>query len=157
MVRIQDRDIKERIQEKILINENGCWIWTGCKNSHGYGVISYLGKLGTASRIAWRAYKGDIVKGLDVCHNCPKGDNPACCNPEPMFLGTRKENIKDCQKKTGHQIGENNHRAILNEEKVLKIREFHKQGMSTKEIAEYFGIKYFTCLDVTNRRNWQHL
>ena len=151
------KDIKIRLQEKITLNDIGCWIWKGGKSKYGYGMSYYLGKVDTAHRIAWKVYVGEIPPGMEVCHNCPGGDNPICCNPKHMFLGTHKQNMNDCKYKTGHQVGSKNHRAILNEDKVLEIRSLRKKGVKIKEICQMFGLKYFTCLDVINRRNWCHL
>ncbi len=35
---------------------------------------------------------GEIPSGMDVLHPC---DNPACCDPAHLFLGTQQDNIDD--------------------------------------------------------------
>jgi hypothetical protein len=49
-----------------------------------------------AHRMAWEAANGPIPGGMILMHTC---DNPPCCNPEQLKLGTRAENNKDRAKK----------------------------------------------------------
>jgi len=80
------------------ITESGCWIWTNCLDSLGYGSFrrKFRGITQRAHRAAWKAYKGEIPTGLYVLHRC---DIRSCCNPEHLFLGTHLDNIKDAEKK----------------------------------------------------------
>lgn len=73
---------------------NDCWPWLGLsKHKYGYGLFSLFnlktGKFnGVCShRVAWMLYRGDIPDGLEVRHKC---DNPECCNPNHLELGTHQ-------------------------------------------------------------------
>lgn len=136
---------------------NGCWEWQSfiCPRT-GYGRIRYERKLMTAHRLSYIFHKSEIPKNMLVCHTC---DNHKCINPEHLFLGTHADNAKDMVKKArgSSHLGEKNQRALLNEKTVLEVRKMHLDGMKIKDIANKFNIKYFTCLDVINRRNWNHI
>lgn len=76
-----------------------CWLWTGAKDSKGYGNIS-LGGRGAgyrkSSRVAWELVNGPAPEGMAVCHKC---DNPSCVRPDRLFLGTQRENLADMRRK----------------------------------------------------------
>lgn len=88
---------KELIQSRCVTNpKTGCWEWQGARHKHGYGEIRD-GAIGVrASRKAYELWKGPIPAGIRVCHQC---DNPPCCNPEHLFLGTQKQNMEDASRK----------------------------------------------------------
>jgi hypothetical protein len=52
--------------------------------------------MGRSHRAAWKLTHGPIPDGLQVLHRC---DNPPCCNPAHLFLGTQQDNIADMHKK----------------------------------------------------------
>ncbi len=85
--------ILERMRRLIRVSETGCWEWIGSTVKGGYGRVRYLGQLKLAHCVAWTVMRGQIPAGLKVCHQC---DNPCCCNPDHLFLGTQKENMRDC-------------------------------------------------------------
>jgi len=84
----------ERFKSKLSEpTETGCLLWTASKSNRGYGVFSDgWGKTISAHRFAYQLAKGSIPAGMVVCHSC---DNPACCNPDHLWLGTRSDNQRD--------------------------------------------------------------
>lgn len=94
-----DDDYRAKLKARCTVTESGCWEIGGFRNKmwgdpkQGYGYMCYRGKNWIASRLAFFLHKGAIPKGLDVRHTC---DNPPCCNPDHLELGTRQQNIRDC-------------------------------------------------------------
>jgi len=76
------------------IEETECWEWQKATNNIGYGMIRDAdhGGMRTTHRVSYEIHKGKIPKGKLVLHMC---DNPKCCNPEHLFLGTHKDNSHD--------------------------------------------------------------
>lgn len=71
-----------------------CWLWTGA-TTRGYGHIKRgPANAGTAqaTHLSWEIHNGPIPDGLMVLHHC---DNPPCVNPEHLYLGTHKDNMRD--------------------------------------------------------------
>lgn len=69
-----------------------CWLWTGSQKPTGYGQVSLKGRVYLAHRVAWTLTHGAIPDGLGVLHHC---DNPPCCNPAHLFLGSQGDNSAD--------------------------------------------------------------
>jgi hypothetical protein len=92
------KDVIKRFLSKVS-KSDGCWEWTASKQTYGYGKMWFNGRLECAHRISFILFKGEIPKGIFVCHVC---DNPPCVNPEHLFLGTVGDNIRDMVKKGRH-------------------------------------------------------
>ncbi len=140
------RPIEERFLAKVdkTSSPYGCWLFTGAKNK-GYGCL-HVGthgksKVERANRLAWMLYRGPIPKGMEVIHNCPGGDNKACCNPAHLLLATRKEHADDTEAKGqyNHPTGVAHGKAKLNPDKVREARRLRALGLSCRAIAEQIG------------------
>ena len=92
----------EKLEKMITVMPNGCWIWGKGKRVQ-HKIVTDNGRRVFAHRIAYEHFKGPIPEGMYVCHDCPGGDNPDCCNPDHLWLGTHKENLQDASKKGWHK------------------------------------------------------
>lgn len=157
----------DNLQEKafwskvdIKKNAKECWIWSGAKKPSGYGNIKVDGKYKLAHRVAFEIINGKIPTKYIVCHTC---DNPSCCNPYHLMLGTTKSNavdmlIKNRQKKFDiKNTGERNHNSKLNNEKVKQIRSLHSKGKTMKDISKMFGVSPTTIRSVILEKTWRSI
>ena len=60
----------EKLQSLIFVREDGCWMFLGPWNSHGYGHLSYDAHVYRAHRVSWELHKGPIPDNLNVLHKC---------------------------------------------------------------------------------------
>jgi hypothetical protein len=123
---------------------NDCIEHLGYKNEHGYGWVTFRGKNMVASRRAWIIANGEIPDGMKVLHRC---DNPACVNPEHLFLGTQKDNVHDMINKGRKWIGVavrktdgKPARALLSDSDISRIRQLRSSGKSQTDIAREIGV-----------------
>lgn len=135
-----------------------CWEWTGPKIKHGYGRTSFEHENMLAHRMAWIVTFGKIPEGMDVCHKC---DNPSCCNPAHLFIGSHYDNMRDMVKKgrchPPDNKGENNGMSKLNKDQVVTIRLLHKTGASRIELAQKFKVTK-SCIDlIVNEIRWRNV
>lgn len=75
---------------------SGCWIWTGCVNSTGYGTICVDRKMKNTHRLSWELHRGKVPENMLVLHRC---DIPSCVNPNHLYIGDQKQNLNDGQTK----------------------------------------------------------
>lgn len=123
---------------------DACWIWTRNLNADGYGSAHTLsGKSIGAHRLAWIYTNGDIPQGLQVLHNCPNGDNPSCCNPAHLWLGTIADNAADRERKGRRKAprGMNHASTKYSDEVIAAVRQERElHGTTEHKLAEQFGM-----------------
>ncbi len=138
--------------------KDACWEWKLCKDKDGYGGFSdkrnYKSKQ-KAHRVAYKYTHGSIPKGLHICHTC---DNPPCCNPRHLFLGTNKENNQDAVRKRRHAFGERNGGAKLKEYEVKEIIELLKaKDVDEHKLAKQYGCSRGAINKISTGRTWRYL
>lgn len=135
----------------------GCWYWLGAKNiPNGYGVFTFNYKKIYAHRYSYIFHNNinSIPKGMDVCHTC---DIKFCVNPNHLFLGTRKDNVRDMDNKGRRRsaTGEDAGTAKMTWEKVRELREsYNHDPKPLRYYAEVYGIHHTTVMDILKSNNW---
>lgn len=161
---------------------DACWPWVGGTfHSFGYGVMKFNGKNHGAHRIAYELSNGPIPNGLCVCHAC---DNPPCCNPVHLWVGTNVENTADRNSKgrnaRGEKVrsgtyyfgsdhwsnikpervarGERQGLSRLTEDSVREIRRrYAQESVTLAELGQEFGVSSVSIHNIVRRRTWAHL
>lgn len=140
----------EKIEEKVPLS--GCWIWKGSFMRAGYGQFQYKYAF-TAHRASWLFFKGEIPKGMDVCHHC---DNRKCVNPSHLFLGTHQDNMDDRSKKDRQCRGERYPKAKLKDQDISDIRRDYRYG-NGQLLADKYGIGKTMLHNIVKRKAWMHV
>jgi hypothetical protein len=130
---------------------SGCWLWVNAGFGYGYSMFSHRGYIERSHRASWRIHKGQIPDGLMVCHKC---DNPACVNPDHLFLGTNKDNLGDMVRKGRSRRGSRQWKASITEEQAIAI--FVDQRPRIK-IAEEYGTSIDVVHRIKQRTRWKHI
>jgi hypothetical protein len=172
-------NLSDRFWPKVARGQpDECWPWTACRHAFGYGKIGVAGRVEFAHRVAWTLTNGPIPAGLYVLHHC---DNPPCCNPAHLWLGTYADNNADkaakgrshrperrpvwvmygdanpSRKYPGIQAGERNGFAKLTAADALSIRARSEAGESNASIARAYGLPTATIWKVVHRESWRHV
>ena len=154
------RILVARFRDGLRPLENGCWVCdTANRQSAGYYRIGTqckaFGKHRVlAHRLSYLVHRGPISEGLFVCHSC---DNPACCNPGHLFLGTPADNARDMQTKGRARFGNTHPNAKLTDEQVQEIHRKSAIGTAQWKIAEDYGITQAAVSGITTGKLWPHL
>ncbi len=149
-------DVWKYIDKKSNIE---CWEWTRSLNTQGYGQMNVGGNPYLAHRIVYELTYNQIPYKLCVLHSC---DNPKCCNPEHLFIGSRDDNNKD--KKNKGRSYHPNHKGELNQTSKLtckdikEIRNLYSTGKYTqKELGNMFGVVRQNIGKIINHKRWKHI
>lgn len=139
-----------------------CWNWDRGLNGKGpitcYGVIWFDGKKHKTHRLSMLLSRGPFDENLMVCHKC---DNPRCCNPNHLFIGTAKDNSQDCKSKgrMNRELGSQRYNAKLTEEAVAEIKAqapFRKYGWG-RAMAKKYGVAPTAINNIVRGRRWRQI
>lgn len=133
-----------------------CWEWTAYRTKFGYGRLGWMGRIVLAHRVAYSIEHEADPGEWCVLHNC---DNPSCCNPAHLRLGTVTENnLEKISKGRGRAVkGEEHGQAKYTEADVLAVRRARLTGIGYKRIARLFGFSLGFTSSVINKGKWAHV
>lgn len=154
---MKKKSIEDRFWSKVpsITSTKTCWEWGAGRHERGYGTFRLNGKMLKAHRVAWELTHGEIPDGLWVLHKC---DNPACVNPNHLFLGTHQDNVDDkvSKNRQAKQAGEKHPQHKLTLKQVNSIRSQYVPGkVSQEKLARDFGVGQSEISDIINRKRWQ--
>lgn len=157
--RTADKPLERRLWSRVDRSggPDACWPFLGSPgNRGGYGQILVDGHNTPAPRAAWIVANGPIPDGLLVCHRC---DNPPCCNPRHLFLGTHADNTADMvEKGRGKRPpalrGVAHPGARLRDEQVKSIRLRLAEGVSQRQIARQYGVSQSQVSHIATGKHW---
>lgn len=158
-------DAVERLLSKLVPKPNGCWEWSGWRQPSGHGQAFFLGRLMPAHRAVFMALNRlfDLHPDQVVRHKC---DNPPCCNPDHLCLGTHSDNMSDCVERKRHVSftkresylkGEQCHRAKLSTSDVLNIKRLIATGVSCQQISQHYPITASGVSKIKFGKSWPHV
>lgn len=149
---MRKQSLKEIFESKIYYGLDGCHHWLGCLGvsckkggKKDRAKINVNGVQKYAARISYELYRGPIPKGKLVLHTC---DNPACVNPDHLYLGTNFDNMRD--RAVRDRFGK-----VKSDDVSLIIR-MYNAGIYQWEIAKYFGISQGNVSMIVNRKSKIH-
>ena len=148
------RSFEARLEQYVNKTES-CWLWTRATNGKGYGICSD----GLVHRAAYKLFNGPIPDGKYVLHQC---DVRNCCNPEHLYAGTQKDNVRDAIDRGRHHVkgqppGERHSLSKLTEAQALAIKRLAKRGTKSKELSMLYKISLAQIRRIISGERWKHL
>lgn len=168
-IKMIDRNkARECINEHVVVNQKTeCWEWKGEMSNKGYGRVWYMGDRFSAHRFSYMAFVGEIPSGKLILHQC---DNPKCVNPNHLHPGTYRDNINEavarnraCKgdlnglRRHPESIvhGDNHPKSRLTSNQVKEMRLAYNNGVSSKELAQQYGIAQRTAQRALKGETWK--
>lgn len=156
-----EEEFREHFLSRFALTEKGCLEWQGSRRN-GYGVIWYpVEKRLIGIHIVMMMVNGyPVPEGMVVAHKC---DNRICGNFQHLYIGTQKQNVKDCWDRKRNSIpprkvlknGELvSPRAVLRRDDVVKIRELLKTD-TIANIARLYGVGESTVRHIKQGTTWK--
>lgn len=137
-----------------MAKEDECWLWTGGLNRPGgYGRIgTHRGGQKLAHRVAYELTHGAIPDGMSVMHSC---DQPRCCNPAHLSLGTHADNMRDMARK-GRAKASATNKSIrrFSDEQVRHIR---SSAETQEALAHMYGAPRSTIASICQLRCYKEV
>lgn len=117
----------------------GCWVWQAGHLSTGYPSFSLGGGSQPGHRVSFASFVGPIPSGGFVLHRC---DNRSCVNPDHLYLGDHRRNMRDMRERGRSASGERNGQSHLSDEQ-------------RREIADRFEPRYTRYVAGKGARRWR--
>ena len=149
------KTVAERFWEKV--DRRGpadCWEWQGStRGVMGYGQFHLRGRCVQAHRVAYElGHRREPGEQL-VRHRC---DNPRCCNPAHLELGSYKDNVEDMISR-GRRVANAPRGERHWARKVTgdAVREIRSSNSTLAALAAAYGVAPMTISDIRRGKTWR--
>jgi hypothetical protein len=146
-----------------------CWLWTGSKQSAGYGMIWCRPRQCSvlAHVASFALAHGEALPKREILHEC---DNPSCVNPDHLTQGTHADNLADAARKgrmssgpeharkvlAGMRLGDAHPRVRLSDKQVQEIRQRRAAGEGCRSLGRAFGVSHQLVSAVAEGKKRKH-
>lgn len=139
--------VEARLVGRIEVDlESGCWDWTGARTSNGYGYMWLSGGPKYTHRVSAMLFLDfELTSPLWILHGC---DNPRCCNPRHLRVGTPRDNARD--RAARGRVG----RGKLDAADVIAIKGLLSDGHTHSAIAARFGVTTSMIGQIARGESW---
>lgn len=127
-----------------------------CKDTNGYTLIFYNGKLKRLHRAIYEKFYGNISEGKVIRHSC---DNPYCCNIKHLIVGSQQDNVNDMWERNRQRDytknncnGENNGSYKLTE---LEIKDIYLSNLSCNKLSKKYNVSKTNIYYIKHKLNWK--
>jgi hypothetical protein len=131
---------------------SSCWPYIGKrKHKDGYGYPKRNQKPILAHRWSYEHhYQVSVAHDVVVRHTC---DNPLCCNPLHLLLGSQADNVRDMHERKRYR---NNPRRMFTLEQLNGMKNLRSTGMSQQKIADLYRCSQ-AAISYWEARNWSYV
>jgi len=154
----QIKAIERKILSKLSSQPNGCMEWSAGRHPQGYGLVGIGKRKFYVHRLVMCLKLNRVITSKEhVCHKC---DNPPCANPDHLFLGDAKKNMKDRDKKGRGRVarGSKSGQSKLSESEVIKLRNMYATGNhSFSDLAGMYSMTAYAIYGAVVGRTWKHV
>jgi len=133
---------------------DACWPWARkSRLPKGYGLVGYRRARWQSHRLAYFLATGHHPGKLCVMHHC---DNPPCCNPAHLSLGTVRDNTLDMISKGRNRParGERNANSRFTADEIMRL---FLHPAPTRRTAIEFAVSERTVYDIRRGNTWRHV
>jgi len=142
----------------VEINNNGCWnCISHFKDRQGYVLIWKTDKKYRLHRLILSKKLGRKLNDEEIVrHMC---DNPQCCNPNHLLIGSPLDNYNDMVERERRVVAKGEDKSDnLTEKQVSEIYILALSGDSSqKEISKVYGLKRGIVESIVNNKAWVHV
>ncbi len=147
------QSIIDRFWSKVDIGfPDQCWEWQASRREKGYGQL-WDGKFNWRShRFVYTLEHGTIPDGMFVLHKC---DNPACCNPRHLYLGTAQDNSTDMKRRNpNHKRNVTRAHRDASPLNWSIVKDIRSSDLSPRVLSEKYGVSTDCIYGVLANKSW---